>query len=346
MKFDYQNAVIAALATAALFLLVNVANYILEIYFLIELPDAPIIFWVVSIISTYFMILFTVFVASKFQTQRDISQIYELLPDLDEKSVRPSDIETLTENIANITSDKTQEIDVLIEKENYRREFVGNVAHELKTPLFSIQGFVLTLIEGGVEDIQIRDKYLNRINKSVERLTHIVQDLDLITELEAGNLKLDKKPFDIMEVTEDVVELLENKAAENNVTLEIDQDCYGPIMAFGDAEKIEQVMINLVSNAINHSDRSSNVFITFEEEETRVKTIIKDTGQGIEPEKLRRIFERFYRVDRSRSRQKGGSGLGLAIVKHILEAHNKHPYVESTYGKGTTFYFYLDAPQI
>lgn len=344
MKLNYNNIIFAGLATGVLVLFVKAFYFLLENIFEIEVPILPIAFWILFFLSIFLMLLLTIYLSSKFQTKRDITQLYELLPDLNENSQRPSDVETLSEKISNITSDKTQEIDVLIEKENYRREFVGNVAHELKTPLFSIQGFVLTLIEGGVEDIEIRDKYLNRINKSVERLTYIVQDLDLITELESGNLKLEKMAFDILALTEDVVDLLENKAEENNVTLEIDRDCYGPINVYGDAEKIEQVVTNLVTNAINHSKKSSHVFITFEEEETRVKTIVKDTGQGIEPDKLQRIFERFYRIDQSRSRRQGGSGLGLAIVKHILEAHNQKPYVESTYGEGATFYFYLDTP--
>ncbi len=344
MKLNYNNIIFAGLATGVLALLIKAFYFLLEKNFEREIPNLPMEFWILFFVSIFLMLLMTIYLSSKFQTKRDITQLYELLPDLNENSQRPSDVETLSEKISNITSDKTQEIDVLIEKENYRREFVGNVAHELKTPLFSIQGFVLTLIEGGVEDIEIRDKYLNRINKSVERLTYIVQDLDLITELESGNLKLEKTAFDILALTEDVVDLLENKAEENHVTLEIDRNCYGPINVHGDAEKIEQVVTNLVTNAINHSQKSSHVFITFEEEENRVKTIVKDTGQGIEPDKLQRIFERFYRIDQSRSRRQGGSGLGLAIVKHILEAHNQKPYVESTYGEGATFYFYLDTP--
>lgn len=281
---------------------------------------------------------------AKFQTQRDISQLYDLLPDLKSRKQRAKDVEHLSEEISVITMDKTQEIDLLIEKENYRREFVGNVAHELKTPLFSIQGFVLTLIDGAVEDVKIRDAYLKRINKSVERLTNIVKDLDLITNLEAGNLKLDVTEFDIVELTQDVYDLLEKKAEKNLVFLMFNKIYEEPIMVKGDAEKLEQVMINLISNAINHSQRESVVTTSFEVLEDKVKILVEDTGMGIDPDKINRIFERFYRAETSRSRQQGGSGLGLAIVKHILEAHHQKIYVESKIGEGARFYFYLNKP--
>ncbi|WP_406629092.1 ATP-binding protein [Ornithobacterium rhinotracheale] len=249
-------------------------------------------------------------------------------------------------NIAVNTSpdlpEKTNELDTFYERENYRREFVGNVAHELKTPLFSIQGYLLTLIEGGVDDESIRDKYLHRINKSVERLTYIVKDLDLITELESGNLKLDIYPFNIVALVQEVFELLEIKAENNDVKLIFDKTYDEPIKVNGDIEKIEQVLMNLIVNAINHSQRACEVKVSFQVVKDLVRINISDTGMGIKPEEMKRIFERFYRADKSRSRQQGGSGLGLAIVKHILEAHNQKISAESTYGKGTTFSFYLE----
>ncbi|UOH77990.1 ATP-binding protein [Ornithobacterium rhinotracheale] len=249
-------------------------------------------------------------------------------------------------NIAVNTSpdlpEKTNELDTFYERENYRREFVGNVAHELKTPLFSIQGYLLTLIEGGVDDESIRDKYLHRINKSVERLTYIVKDLDLITELESGNLKLDIYPFNIVALVQEVFELLEIKAENNDVKLIFDKTYDEPIKVNGDIEKIEQVLMNLIVNAINHSRRACEVKVSFQVVKDLVRINISDTGMGIKPEEMKRIFERFYRADKSRSRQQGGSGLGLAIVKHILEAHNQKILAESTYGEGTTFSFYLE----
>lgn len=299
-------------------------------------------FFILLLLAIFFTLLVFMNLNSRYQTQRDISQLYDLLPDLRGGNQRAQNVETLSEEISNITIDKTQEIDVLIEKENYRREFLGNVAHELKTPLFSIQGYLLTLIEGGVDDESIRDKYLNRINKSVERLTYIVKDLDLITELESGNLKLDKYPFNIVALTQEVFDLLEIKAENNQISLQYDKNYDSPIKVEGDIEKIEQVMTNLIANAINHSQRKAKVTVSFISENNKIKITVADTGIGIKPEQINRIFERFYRVDKSRSRHQGGSGLGLAIVKHILEAHKQKIFVESEYKKGTKFYFYLD----
>lgn len=297
----------------------------------------------IAIYAMIFSVLLGIlYINSRLQTKTDISQLYHLIPDLKSGINKASNVESLSEEISNITIDKTQEIDLLLEKENYRREFVGNVAHELKTPLFSIQGYLLTLIEGGVDDESIRDKYLNRINKSVERLTYIVKDLDLITELESGSLKLDKYPFNIVALTQEVFDLLEIKAENNQIKLQYDKVYDNPIKVLGDIEKIEQVLTNLIANAINHSQRSSVVTVSFTTINDKVQIAVKDTGMGIKPDQLKRIFERFYRVDKSRSRNQGGSGLGLAIVKHILEAHQQKISVKSEYGKGAIFYFSLD----
>lgn len=298
--------------------------------------------------TLFFVALFSlsyliVFLALNHQTRFNIEKLYQLLPELNQKNKdKVQNVESLSEEITNISLDKTQEIDVLIEKENYRREFLGNVAHELKTPLFSIQGFLLTLIEGGVDDNNIRDKYLSRINKSVDRLTYIVKDLDLITDLETGSSKLELFPFNIIALVQEVFDLLEIKAENNDIQLRYDKKYNKPIRVMGDIEKIEQVLTNLIANAINHSQRAATVTVTIAQVNNKVKVSIKDTGVGIKADDLNRIFERFYRVDKSRSRNQGGSGLGLAIVKHILEAHHQKVFVKSEYKKGTEFYFYLN----
>lgn len=271
----------------------------------------------------------------------NISQLYNLLPDLNTQKTA-NNVEALSAQISNLTDDKSKEIDSLTERENYRREFLGNVSHELKTPLFSIQGYLLTLIEGGMEDESIRDKYLNRINKSVERLTYIVKDLDLITELETGNLKLEQKSFNIVALTREAFDLLEIKASNNDIKLEIENASDTPIRVKGDIERIEQVLTNLIVNAINHSARKATVTVSFQNVNNKIKTTIKDTGIGIKPEHIERIFERFYRADKSRSRTHGGSGLGLSIVKHILEAHGEKIHVKSVYNEGTEFSFFLN----
>src|SRR5690606_10677238 len=203
----------------------------------------------------------------------NISHLYDLVPDLNPQNTAKN-FEGLSEQITSLTDGKSKEISTLNERENYRREFLGNVSHELKTPLFSIQGYLLTLIDGGVEDESIRDKYLNRINKSVERLTYIVKDLDLITELESGNLKLEQKTFNIVALTQEVFDLLEIKASNNDVKLEIENQGDMPIRVKGDIERIEQVLTNLIVNAINHSARAATVTVSFQTVNNKIKTTI------------------------------------------------------------------------
>src|SRR5690606_3076757 len=211
-------------------------------------------------------------------------------PDLNPQNAA-KDFEGLSEQISSLTDIKSKEIDLLTERENYRREFLGNVSHELKTPLFSIQGYLLTLIEGGIDDENIRDKYLNRINKSLERLTYIVKDLDMITELESGNLKLEQRPFNILALTKEIFDLLEIKAQNNHVSLKIENPVDVPIRVMGDIEKIEQVLTNLIVNAINHSAKEqAEVTVSFQTVNQKIKTTIKDNGVGIKPEHLERIF--------------------------------------------------------
>lgn len=289
------------------------------------------------------LVIFTLLgIAFKSFSKLNISHLYNLVPDLNPQNAA-KDFEGLSEQISSLTDVKSKEIDLLTERENYRREFLGNVSHELKTPLFSIQGYLLTLIEGGIDDESIRDKYLNRINKSVERLTYIVKDLDMITELESGNLKLEQKPFNIIALTKEIFDLLEIKAQNNQVGLNIENPIDIPIRVNGDIEKIEQVLTNLIVNAINHSAKDhAEVVVSFQTQNGKIKTTVKDNGIGIKPDHLERIFERFYRIDKSRSRTHGGSGLGLSIVKHILDAHGEKIQVKSTYKEGTEFSFFLN----
>lgn len=275
----------------------------------------------------------------KKQRRRDFTEISKSIPNIQSDRM---DFEELSQKIVDMTEDQSKEIDFLNERENYRREFLGNISHELKTPLFSVQGFLLTLIEGGVDDESIRDKYLNRINKSVERLIYLVKDLDMISELEKGRIHVEKHPFNLTALVQDVIDLLEVKADKNATRIVFTTPHNQPIKVIGDLEKIQQVFINLVVNAINYSDENTQITIELQETDERVKIMIKDQGVGIKNDDLERIFERFYRVDKSRNRNQGGSGLGLAIVKHILEAHNQRIYVQSKLGKGSTFYFYLN----
>ncbi len=293
-----------------------------------------------SSLMTFLLIGLTVFYwfFLKNQRRRDFTEISKNIPQFQSNNM---DFEELSQKISTITEDQSKEIDVLHERENYRRDFLGNISHELKTPLFSVQGYLLTLIEGGVEDESIRDKYLNRINKSVDRLIYLVKDLDMIAELERGRINIEFTTFNLTALVQDVIDLLEIKAEKNNVKLLLNYPIHQPIKVVGDIQKIQQVLINLIVNAINYSNPKTEVTIEFENFEDKIQVSIKDQGVGIKQEDIDRIFERFYRVDKSRNRNNGGSGLGLAIVKHILEAHKQKIYVSSKVGKGSTFSFYL-----
>ena len=254
-----------------------------------------------------------------------------------------TDMATLTAEIEKFAEDKKIEIDTLKIREEYRKEFLGNIAHELKTPLFTVQGYILTLLDGAMDDENVREKYLKRANKGVERLIYIIKDLDLITKLEIGDMNLDRDDFDIVEVVRNVFDLLEIKASKNKINLMFDMDYNDPIMVNADQEKIRQVLSNLLVNSIKygHSGGTTEVSI---ENLIRNKVIVRitDNGEGIPKEHIPRIFERFYRVDKSGSRKEGGSGLGLSIVKHIIEAHGEKIYVESDVDVGSEFSFTLE----
>jgi two-component system phosphate regulon sensor histidine kinase PhoR len=260
-------------------------------------------------------------------------------------------IEFYTRNQINIGVSKLlrqrkSEINILKDQENYRREFLGNISHELKTPLFTIQGYILTLIEGAMKDKKVREKYLKRAAKGVERLISIVKDLDLITQFESGIKTVDKTDFNIYELVENVFELMEFESEKNNIKLQCENDNSTPIYVYADQERILQVLTNLVVNSIKYGSNNGYTKVIIEDF-NKEKVIIKviDDGEGIEKKHLPRLFERFYRIDKNRSRKKGGSGLGLSIVKHIIEAHNEQIFVKSEIGKGTEFSFTLSKPK-
>ena len=234
------------------------------------------------------------------------------------------------------------EIEKLHSRDDFRKEFLGNVSHELKTPIFTAQGYMLTLLGESMDDEELKQKYLERANKSIERLNAIVKDLDMISKLEMGGTKLDESTFNIVGLVNDVFEILEIKAAKRKITLSFDKIYEYPLYAKGDFEKIQQVLINLITNSINYGKLGGNTIVSissFDKQKYIIK--VKDNGIGIDKKHLPRLFERFYRVDKSRSREHGGSGLGLAIVKHTIEAHDQELFVESQLGKGSTFSFTL-----
>lgn len=253
-----------------------------------------------------------------------------------------NDLESLTSDIEKFARGKKIEIETLKIREEYRKDFLGNVAHEMKTPLFTIQGYILTLLDGAMEDKKIRKKYLDRANKAVERLLYIVKDLDTITKLESGTQQVTKQPIDIIALIRSVFEMLEMKADKKNISLIFDRPYIKEITVLADHEKIEQVLVNLIENSIKYGHTNGITEVSVEDlVKDKVIVRVTDNGDGISREHLPRLFERFYRVDKSGSRKEGGSGLGLSIVKHIVEAHGERIYVESEPDVGSEFSFTL-----
>lgn len=237
---------------------------------------------------------------------------------------------------------RKSEITQLQEQDKFRREFIGNLAHELKTPVFSIQGYVLTLLEGGLEDEKVNRMFLERASKAIDRMTNILNDLDELTKLEVNDLKMDLRPFDMKDLAKEVMDGLELRAQEKHIKLRLAKEYNKEIMVRADRGKIAQVLTNLISNSISYGNENGETLIRFYEVDDIVSIEISDNGPGIEPHELPRLFERFYRVEKSRNRNEGGSGLGLSIVKHILDSHNQTISVRSTIGVGSTFTFSLD----
>lgn len=251
-------------------------------------------------------------------------------------------ISAVNEEVKHWTNTKEKEIARLKDLERYRKEFIGNVSHELKTPIFNIQGYILTLLEGGLEDPKINRFYLERTEKSIDRMISIVEDLESISKLESGELKLEKGPFDLVKLAEEVIDIDSMLAKQRKIDLEIYTKVDRPIMVHADRKRIFEVVSNLVTNAIKYGKKKGYVKIGFFDMDDNVLVEISDNGIGMDEDYLPRIFERFYRVDKSRSREQGGTGLGLSIVKHIIEAHKQTINVKSKVDEGTTFTFTLE----
>jgi two-component system phosphate regulon sensor histidine kinase PhoR len=237
------------------------------------------------------------------------------------------------------SAESREEIDQLKQVENYRRDFLSNVSHELKTPIFSIQGYIHTLLDGGIEDQDINLLYLNKASKSTDRLISIVDDLESISRIESGMLVVEERTFDMTELAKEVIDSIELQAKEKKVQFVLKDDKTHYV--FADKDMIRQVLVNLLVNSVKYGKQEGLTEVRMTENNDMLVTEVADNGIGIEPYHLKRLFERFYRVDKSRSRDQGGTGLGLAIVKHIMEAHRQQITVESEHGQGTTFSFTL-----
>src|SRR5260221_3749875 len=249
--------------------------------------------------------------------------------------------EKLNDEISSFALLKQKEIDELKKLEAFRKEFIADVSHELKTPIFAAQGFVHTLLDRAVNDKTVQGKFLKKAAKSLDGLDSLVQDLLTLSQIETGDIKMKFDRTDLFKLCEEVIDQFEEKAEQKNITLKLMPDKHSKIWVHADEQRIDQVITNLVATAINYTPEGGHVTVSFDVGKKNVTTFVTDTGEGIPHSHLHRIFERFYRVDKSRSREKGGTGLGLAIVKHILEGHGSKAEVESEVGKGSTFSFKL-----
>ncbi len=341
LKKTYAYALLSSLFLTGIFSIISFVSYL---FFFEKLGVfSVILFAVIFFIISYFIIQYR---AEHFIYRR-LKKIYEDISILDvsdlKKNTVSTDIETLSESVQKYVEGKQIEIKNLTKRDSFRRDFLGNVAHELKTPLFTVQGYLLTLIEGAATNKEIRTKYLNRANKGVDRLVAIVKDLDMIAKLETDGLKINRKHFNLLELTQNVFDMFEMKAKKRNITLKFNKIYEFPIFVEADIEKIEQVLINLIVNSIKYGKTNGVTTVTIDNyNESKFIIRISDDGEGIKQEHISRLFERFYRVDQSRSREQGGSGLGLSIVKHIIEAHNETILLKSAFGKGSEFSFTLE----
>lgn len=308
----------------------------------------PVLAFTLTFPLSYFILLYAV---EKFISKR-IRVIYKMITS---QKLKPGEkppsfdldrdiIGAVNKQVEQLTTEQQTELEQLRRMELYRKEFVGNVSHELKTPIFNIQGYVLTLLDGGLEDPTINRNYLQRAEASVERMINIVQDLESISQFESGQLVLDVDRYNIVKLADDAIHSLEFKARKKGIKLII-KDNPEPFFALCDNDRIKQVYINLLENSIKYGKANGRTKISFFDLDESILIEVTDDGIGIDEKHLSRLFERFYRVDKSRSREAGGTGLGLSIVKHIIEAHGQTITVRSTPGVGTTFAFTLKKAQ-
>jgi len=345
MSLKFKNSYSFAIKTsfAISLILLFVVAVVLYLYSLLDQYYFQLVLLVILIFIISFLIIqsrIEAFIYGK------IKNLYKDLNIIDSISLsKPNvttDMNSLMQNINEFSKDKKLEIESLKVQEEFRKEFIGNVAHELKTPIFTIQGYIENLIDGAVENELLRDKFLNRAQISVERLIYIIKDLDMITKLESGSQNLEVTSFDLNKLIKNIFDQLEIQAQKKEIKLTFNTNYSESILVNADRDKIHQVITNLIINSIKYGTFKGTTEISLESLTTE-KLIVRvtDNGEGILNEHLPRLFERFYRVDQSGSRKQGGSGLGLSIVKHIIDAHNENIYIESKLGIGSEFSFTL-----
>lgn len=279
----------------------------------------------------------------KFFLYNSVRVISDEIFQSDVDSTITTNMEDLLKKIRQYDDDQKSEISEMKKQETFRREFIGNLAHELKTPLFTSESYILTLLDGAIDDDEVNKKYLKIAGKAIHRLNLIVKDLDLITKIESGESEIQRTDFDIINLAQNVFEMLEITASKRNIKLILEFNDKLPLRVNADNEKIQQVLTNLIENSIKYGKENGTTELVIQElTENKIIVRVTDNGLGIEEKHFNRLFERFYRVDQSGSRKGGGSGLGLAIVKHIMDAHDEKIYIESEFGVGSEFSFTLE----
>jgi two-component system phosphate regulon sensor histidine kinase PhoR len=339
-------------SSRAVALLLGISISLITVAFLTLFDEVPLVALIVAGIISFsiaYLLIYLTYRYFIFDEIKRINQQLEKITDEDltlsiEEVEKPNNpIKKLSKEISRYAKIKEEEIKELKKMETYRKEFLADVSHELKTPLFSAQGFIHTLLDGAISDKNVRNRFLKKAGKSLSRLDKLVQDLLIISQMETGTIKMTYTHFNLYNLVQEVFDQLDNKADKKSLKLRFIEDCPTDIYVYADKQKIFQVVLNLIHNAINYTkEAESEISVSLKEEEESIYIIVQDNGVGIPREDIPRIFERFYRVEKSRAKDRGGIGLGLAIVKHILEAHNKRIFVESKVGTGSAFTFSLD----
>jgi len=339
-------------SSRAVALLLGVSISIVTTAFLSLMEGVTLVAIVVGAIISFSISYLLIYLTYRLFIFDEIDKIYDLLNKIsqgeysfDKEESRSSNnpIKQLSSEISGYVHIKQREIEELKKMESFRKEFLADVSHELKTPIFAAQGFIHTLLDGAIKDKNVRSKFLKKAAKSLSRLDKLVQDLLIISQMEAGTIKMVYSHFNMNNLVREVFDQFEDKADKKSLQLRFDKNCPDEIYVYADKQKIFQVLLNLISNGIKYTkDAQGVISVNMVTKDQIVRVEVSDNGPGIPREDLKRIFERFYRVDKSRSKDRGGIGLGLAIVKHILEAHHQKIWVTSEMGKGSRFYFNLE----
>lgn len=342
-NFMFFNSRIVALFLALLITLITVA--------FVSLTEASLKVLVVMGCVAFGSAFILIYLSIEFLIFKELENIYKVFdgikrgkfPHLKKAKRSANPLRQVNQDILNYANTKQQEIEELKKLEIFRREFIADISHELKTPLFAAQGFVLTLLDGAMDDDEVRYKFLKKAAKSLNGLNILVEDLLTLSQIESGHILMKRKAFDLKRLTEDVIDQFEHKAQKKEIYIELTSTLGPQVIVKGDSMRIAQVMTNLIGNAVKYSNQKSSIRIEFTKVLNRkIRIIVRDNGPGIPQEHIARIFERFYRVEKSRSKKQGGTGLGLAIVKHIIEKHDSKVYVKSKLREGTTFQFDLE----